>query len=222
MPIHELIYFKPTEAVLADPTAALAPAIKFLSTVNGCSGLYFGPSEEDKDVAFIVIGMSELPTHHSLSHHNTNTPTTVWDTYDHHKAVIDTQGYPGIVGLADTIAGNSTMLHVPFRDAPEPALGAPTTEVAVFTLKPGKTIADVDAILASMMQEVGLEAKDDCVVGTWGQTREDAEKVVLFFGWASTKRHYEIVGQDKYKPLVGDLIGTVDIKYWHAPFKKFA
>ncbi|KAF5314890.1 hypothetical protein D9619_006967 [Psilocybe cf. subviscida] len=201
MPIHEFIQFKPTEAVLADPTAALAPASKFFSTAEGCSGLYFGASEEDKEgVAFIVI---------------------VWETYEHHKAVIDSPGYPGIVGLAGTIAGNSTMLHVPFRDAPEPALSAPATEVAVITLKPGKTVADVDAVFESFMHKVESE-EEDAAVGTWGQTKEEAEKLVCFFGWASSKRHFEIIGQDKYKDLVASLVGTVDIKFWHASFSRFA
>jgi hypothetical protein len=119
-----------------------------------------------------------------------DTHTPVWESYDHHKAVIDTPGYPGIVGLADTIAGNTTILHVPFRDAPEPSLGAPTTEVAVLTLKPGKTVADIDAALASLAPEASLE--EGYVAGTWGETMEDAEKLVLFSGWASSKVRFRV------------------------------
>jgi hypothetical protein len=119
------------------------------------------------------------------SQYNTDTHTTVWEYYGNDQAVIDSPGYPGIAGLADVIASDSTILHVSFRDAPEPALAAPTTEVSVMTLKSGKTFADFDAALASIAPKVELEVGS--VAWTWGETKEDAEKLVLFFGWESSK-----------------------------------
>jgi hypothetical protein len=50
----------------------------------------------------------------------------------------------------------------------------------------------------------------------------DFEKQRLKEATLHFQRHFEVMGQDKYKPLVVNLFEAVDIKYYHASFKKFA
>lgn len=94
-------------------------------------------------------------------------------------------GYPGIVGLSGAIADITSVHHVHFRDAPEPPLGAPTTETLIQTLKPGKTITDLEGVLGALAPK--LVGEEGCIAGAWGETKEDKDKSVLFLGWTSSK-----------------------------------
>ena len=109
----------------------------------------------------------------------------VWESFEHHKALIDTPGYPENTKLTVALVGVPTVLHVHFHDAPEAALGAPVTEVLIQTLKSGKTVSDLEGVLSPLAPKLGTE--EGCIAGTWGETKEDKDKSVLFLGWTSSK-----------------------------------
>lgn len=198
MPVIEITSFALSEAFLADPNI-LTPALDFLVKVNGCLGIYHGIPEEDEQMIFLFI---------------------VWETFEHHKALIDHPNYPNIIGFRPSIgAGGVTIKHVEFIQDPFPALSAPTTEILEMTLKAGKTKEDLYDVLKILASKMDVEAPYPPV--SRGEVREEPGKsYFLVLGWNSSKEHLNLVGQPSYKPAIQQLFDVVEPKMFHAALKK--
>ncbi len=111
---------------------------------------------------------------------------TVWETLEHHKALVNRPGYPEILGLKPAINGESKLYHIDFNNSPKAAVTAPTTEILILTLKEGKTKEHLDTILAAADPKI---IADGGVFGpsAWGATQESSNVVILLLGWESSK-----------------------------------
>jgi len=167
--------------------------------VDGCLGLYHGITEEDKTTIFIFI---------------------VWETFEHHKALMDHPEYPGIIGLRPSFVPDGVkMKHVQFIQDPFTALSAPITEIADMTLKEGKTKEDLAEVLA--VSASNFEADAPYLPAAWGESREEPGKgYVLIIGWNSSKEHLGIVAKPSYATPIQNLVNTVDSKMFHVALKK--
>ncbi|KAF9485818.1 hypothetical protein BDN70DRAFT_870708 [Pholiota conissans] len=199
MPVHEVITFTPSDAFIADPVSTFQNAREFLSKVEGCLSIYGGLAEEEK-TAYGVI---------------------TWETFEHHQAVTQLDGYPGIIGLAPIFGeGDRKLYHVDFNESPDAPIGMKVTEVLTMTLKEGKTKEELAEVLSVLAPKI--TAEEGCTKPlAWGETREEPGKTFfLLLGWESSKRHYEVVGQSSYETPIANLFAVVDIKMHHAAFKK--
>ncbi|KJA21167.1 hypothetical protein HYPSUDRAFT_187695 [Hypholoma sublateritium FD-334 SS-4] len=197
MPAHEIVSFPATDAFAADPIGVLKTAAEFFATVEGCLGVYAGLAEEEKTGSILII----------------------WETLEHHKALVKRPGYPEILGVKPAINGESKIYHIDFNHSPKAAVTAPTTEVLVLTLKEGKTKEQLDTILAATDPKI---IADDGVFGpsAWGATQESEGVVVLLLGWESSKKHLEVIGKPTHTTFVESLKETADTKVVHVSFKK--
>jgi len=197
MPVIEITTIALSEAFLADPSI-LTPALNFLVNVDGCLGLYHGIPEEDEKTIFLFI---------------------VWETFEHHKALLDHPNYPSIIGCDPSVGtGGVTIKHVEFLQDPIPALIAPVTEIFTMTLKEGKTKEDLYEVLSKIGAKMAVDAPYPSALG---EIREEPGKgYALVLGWNSSKEHYDLVGQDSYKAHIQTLFDTVDFKMFHAALKK--
>lgn len=198
MPVVEIVWWQASEALLADPEI-IKPSLEYISKVDGCLGIYSGLAEEDNKTVYGFI---------------------VWETLEHHQALINHPEYPAILGLAPSVDGELKLHHVGFTKEFVPALTAPTTEILGITLKEGKTKEDLYKILGSLATKIEAENKHGPV--TWGQTVEDPQKFWLTIGWDSVKAHMAIVGEPSILADVTILRSTADLIMFHASLKKQA
>jgi len=198
MPIFEIAELVASEAFLADPNI-ITPALDFLVKVDGCLGLYHGIAEEDKKPIYLVI---------------------VWETFEHHKALIDHPEYPGIIGLGPSVVpGGIKVKHVNFIQDPFPALSAPTTEIVDITLKEGKTKEDFYEAMTVLASKLAVDAPYPQVA--WGDSHEEpGKRYGLVLGWNSSKEHFDHVAQPSYVTLIQNVTNTVEGKMFHVAFNK--
>lgn len=110
-----------------------------------------------------------------------------WETFEHHQALMDSPGYPEIVGLAPVFGeGDRQVYHVDFNELPDPTLIMPTTELLTLTLKEKKTKDDLAAVFSVLAPKITVE--EGCTKPlAWGPTREDPSKLFGSLGWVSTQ-----------------------------------
>ncbi|KAF8885684.1 hypothetical protein CPB84DRAFT_1733897 [Gymnopilus junonius] len=202
MPVIEIASWVPSKAYLADPTI-LKPALDFLKTVDGCKDVYTGVAEEQSTLFLFVV----------------------WESFAHHKALINNPEYPQVIGLGPSIASKEeggsgvTVYHVEFINPFEPSQSAPTTEILAITLKEGKTKEDLTNVVNTMSAKINAENPKHAPV-TWGQTLEDEQKFYLTIGWDSSDAHRQIIGDASFLPILTDLRATAVLKMVHVSFKK--
>jgi len=198
MPIIEIAEFAASEALLADPNI-ITPALDFLIKVDGCLGIYHGIAEEDKKTIFLII---------------------VWETFEHHKALLDDPEFPGIIGLGPSIFPDEIKVtHVKFIQDPFPALSAPTTEIVYTTLKEGKTQEDLYEVLTVLASKLDVDAPYPPIA--WGESlQEPGKRCGIVLGWNNSKEHFDLVERPSYATPIQNLFNTVDLKMFHAALKK--
>ncbi|KDR82944.1 hypothetical protein GALMADRAFT_238635 [Galerina marginata CBS 339.88] len=197
MPVVEIAWWPASDALLADPTI-VAPALEYISKVDGCLGIYSGLVEEDKKTVYAFI---------------------VWETVEHHKTLMKHPEYPAVLGLAPSVGGELKLNHVNYIKDFVPALTAPTTEILGITLKEGKTKEDLENVLNKLAVRIDA-ANSKYAPVTWGPTVEDPKKFFLSIGWDSAKAHGDIVGEPSFLPDLTELRSTADLNMSHASLKK--
>jgi len=149
----------------------------------------------------------------------------VWETLEHHKALMNHPKYPKFIGLGPTIASKKdggtgiTLFHVEFIKPFTPSHSAPTTEVLAITLKEGQTKEDLWKAVNAISAKIDSENPKHVPV-TWGQTLEDEQKFYLTIGWDSSDAHRSIMGDASFLPFLTDLRATAALKMVHVSFKK--
>ncbi|EPQ49812.1 hypothetical protein GLOTRDRAFT_134581, partial [Gloeophyllum trabeum ATCC 11539] len=122
LPVAELVLFTSSQAHQKDQ-GILGRSIDILNKTEGKIATYHGPEVEDPTNGYLFV---------------------LWQTLGHHKALMSGPTYPALVEtLKPAVGGPFEMLHINFTKDPTPALEAPVTEVALVTLKPGKTKEEV-------------------------------------------------------------------------------
>ena len=82
-------------------------------------------------------------------------------------------------------AGKVQMIHVKTQNEPYKAFGAPTLEIATFTLKDGESMSALESLIRELVDAVSGGA--GVVDATWGPVEEKPNALVLFIGWTSVE-----------------------------------
>ncbi|TFK40844.1 hypothetical protein BDQ12DRAFT_680132 [Crucibulum laeve] len=201
MPAIEFAVFPASEAFLKDEKV-LYPAVDWVSKADGYIKSYYGIQSEDKKTLYLAL---------------------FWDTYEHHKTLMESKEYAELIGLLKpSIGGKVDMQHVVFSDDATTVLTAPTTEIAIIKKKEGHSVESVKSAIHNLSTAVD---KDNVsyVPSVYGPTVEDAETFLLAIGWDSVEAHTKAVetGAD-VKGLVGTLRSCTNISYVHVPFKVYS
>lgn len=132
----------------------------------------------------------------------------VWESYEHHKKLMDdTVTYPklgnAITSMFDLTKGPLTMVHVNPANEPYKALEAPVSEIATFTLHDGQAKSELEGIVDKLVKHIEDVAKTKGETGSvvytsWGPIREKDNVLVLFISWPSVE-----VSSPRVSPLAG-------------------
>lgn len=114
----------------------------------------------------------------------TTEPHTVWESYEHHKALIDSPSAPdGMEALKSALGdGPLEMCHTQFRDDPSSVFEAPLTELNFVTPTAGKTAAEVADIFGQILSGLSSQAPN-----TQGMSKEKDDTLVVVTGWDSVE-----------------------------------
>lgn len=119
----------------------------------------------------------------------TKLPPTVWETYEHHKALMERPDYPDLIqALKPAVAGKLDMQHVEFDIDFAAALEAPVTEIAIFKLKPDTSRDKFLSIFKNLREEI--IKGESCHSVIWGESKENSGTFVLMIGWDSIQVYY--------------------------------
>ncbi|EPQ53605.1 hypothetical protein GLOTRDRAFT_100664 [Gloeophyllum trabeum ATCC 11539] len=198
LPVAELVLFTSSEAYQNDQ-GVLGGLIDILNKTEGKIATYHGPEVEDPTKGYLFV---------------------LWQTLEHHKALMSGPTYPALVEtLKPAVGGPFEMLHINFTKDPTPALEAPVTEVALVTLKPGKTKEEVGPLLHKL---TGLPTPG-IVLSTWGPTVEKEETLIIAAGWESVEAHKQASKgvSGEVAQLIASIRELVDIKITHGKLKKY-
>jgi hypothetical protein len=112
---------------------------------------------------------------------------TEWETVEHHRNVMKQESYREVMkSINPLFTGELKMEHIPLDKSPIAALSAPVTEVAILTLKPGKSKAELMAAIVPAAAEVSkLRGLHPPIV--YGCPVENENKVVALLGWDSVQ-----------------------------------
>ncbi|KAI0320534.1 hypothetical protein OF83DRAFT_565723 [Amylostereum chailletii] len=148
-----------------------------------------------------------------------------WESVEAHEAAKVAPGNAAASAAAFgpvSVPGSLTFVHTFFVSDPTPALRAPVTEVAWFTLKDGASRARAIALLDVVARPNAAEAArpDRRTFGAaWGEVVERPGRFCLVVGYASVAAHKSYVSSE---PAVGKLlktlVGLMDVEYGHVAF----
>ncbi|KAF8885696.1 hypothetical protein CPB84DRAFT_1964700 [Gymnopilus junonius] len=200
MPLVEIAWWTPSEAYLAD-NSIIKPALDFLKTVEGCKHIYSGLSETDTDKTLFLF--------------------IVWETYDHHAALMAHPDYPQNVGLGPTAGSEVSVTHVAFTKDVDASLSAPVTEILAMTLQEGKTKEDFLKAGQAIAEQLDLANPKHAPV-TWGRTLEDEKKFFTTVGWDSAEVHKEVITSAPLVPSRTELRNAVTFHMSRAKLVKYA
>lgn len=110
---------------------------------------------------------------------------SVWETYEHHKKLISSSRYEGLLqSLKPALAGKLDRHHFETTADPNISLSAQTLELVSFALKEGKSKEVLFERIGSLTKELdkATGAYPPCV---WGESLEVSGILVMLVGWDS-------------------------------------
>jgi len=168
MPVLEIALFPASNAHIADQTI-MDPALAFAAKVEGSIGIYRGIQLEDKKTALLAI---------------------VWETYEHHKRMMERDDYKDVIALlTPSFAGSLDLQHVDFQRDVRNGLDARVTELTLLDVKP-EAKDTFSSYTKDLFNE--LETAKGChrpIAGAF--SRENPETFALLIGWDSLEGHQE-------------------------------
>ncbi|KAI0933594.1 hypothetical protein AcW1_005382 [Taiwanofungus camphoratus] len=201
LPCVEVAEAPSSEAFRANPkdTSIVQPALGILKSSKGIVKIYYGLQTEDEKHAFIY---------------------NVWEALEDHKRLqADPVVYPEL-GKYDknVFARTSDVIHIQPTSEPYKALGAPVTELAYITVKPGQSKEKVEELVDALAKAVdALPAEWGEISASWGPTVEKDDVLGLMIGWTSVDAHWNTV---KTVPEVIETLNQIrqvaDITLTHA------
>ncbi|KAF7362532.1 hypothetical protein MVEN_00601200 [Mycena venus] len=145
---------------------------------------------------------------------------TVWQSPQDHHAFSESAVYGDFLStLKPAAAGELETYHITLGSIdPSTALGSPTTELVLFTLKEGITIADVAPLFEELAR--GLDAASGAHPPCfWGPS--DDNHILVFVGWDSVEAHWEAVKEGTVLHVtIQALLKKTDFVLGHAPLVK--
>ncbi|TFK40846.1 hypothetical protein BDQ12DRAFT_680137 [Crucibulum laeve] len=199
MPSVELAVIPASDAFLADESV-IFPAFDFVSKVEGHIKTYWGLQLEDKKTLYWAI---------------------VWESYEHHKAFMQSTEHHVLVShLKVAIGGKPNIQNVVFSDDATNAFTAPTTELATFKKKDGS----VDELKTGLRYIGDIVDKLEKIYPptVFGPTIEDPTTFLAAAGWDSLEAHQEAVAAKSIDEKGFAFIATVDVSMIHVTFKQYS
>ncbi|KAF4586510.1 hypothetical protein EYR38_010789 [Pleurotus pulmonarius] len=207
MPIVEFLTINTSKAYVEDPTSSIQPLAGVLKKTGGCVAVYHGIQEEgEKTKGQIAI---------------------IWETYEDHAALMNDPSYPlvgeafGVLLAPGVPQENASMDHITFSVDSKTALSAPTTEIAISTLKEGGDPQALSAALRDLATSIDAAdgAHPPCC---WGNSRERGKKFFLLVGWDSSKAHIaSAFSRPAEVKAITDRLGSLaDVAVVHTAFSK--
>ncbi|EDR13795.1 uncharacterized protein LACBIDRAFT_292588 [Laccaria bicolor S238N-H82] len=200
MPVVEIASFVASEALLADHDL-LKGALEHVSKVNGFISAYAGVQVEDKKTTYLAV---------------------VWETYEAHKALMDSPEYPALIEkLKPGLGGPLVMNHVPFNEDVTNALSAPTTEVITSKLKdPQAKDPRLDESAAFFTKALS-EAVGAHPPVVYGESKENPGTLIVLIGWDSVEAHLAARAKDpRFKEYAAKAADFTDATVVHVNFEK--
>ena len=108
----------------------------------------------------------------------------VWESFEHHKLLIDRPGYPDLIGFGPSIDGQASIKHVDFREEFHSALSASVTEILLLSLEEGTAEEDLHKSLQILANKVD-EITPKYAPAVWGVTLESSREYYAVIGWES-------------------------------------
>ncbi|KAJ7468623.1 hypothetical protein FB451DRAFT_1400984 [Mycena latifolia] len=119
---------------------------------------------------------------------------TVWQSVENYTALVQGTMYADFLAALKLIASGELENHHVDVGGVEPsiALSAPTTELALFTLKAGVAAPNVFPFFEELAcAQVGAKgAHSPCM---WGPSKDSGNTILFFAGWDTVEAHFEAV-----------------------------
>jgi len=200
MPVLEIALFPGSDSYLADPTL-LEPALDFLTRVEGWISTYTGVFLEDKKTVLLAIQ---------------------WETYEHHKNLMERSDYPDLGALLKpSLGGKVSLQHVEFNRDVTNGLTSPTLEIVWFNAKP--ELSQIE--LMKMVDQLGnalAEAKGCHSPIGWGESQENPGRIVCAIGWDSYDAHIDALKEGTMAQVSPKLrAATIDLFMFHVQLKRY-
>lgn len=114
---------------------------------------------------------------------------SAWETIEHHNTLkADKEGYPAIRASFLKVAKEVVFTnHVQFSGDFTKALGAPVTELAIWTLKEGTDRTEFQAGLKALLEVIDSAVPPEVHVAGLGAVVEDERKFIAGLGWPSVE-----------------------------------
>ncbi|KAI0713519.1 hypothetical protein C8Q76DRAFT_463663 [Earliella scabrosa] len=202
-PTIEIAYSPATDAIKNSPhdRELVNAAFSILKAQQGCINVHWGLQHEDKETVYALIA---------------------WETLEDHKRLMENKTEYPVLNRAtgSFFAGKVQMIHVKTQKEPYKAFGAPTLEIATFTLKDGESMSALESLIRELVDAVSGGA--GVVDATWGPVEEKPNALVLFIGWTSVEAHWDLVKTDaKLIDIIGRGRAMATIDLIHVPLALF-
>ncbi|KAJ7598755.1 hypothetical protein C8J56DRAFT_173148 [Mycena floridula] len=201
MTVIHRVTFPASDAYKLDRTV-FEPALKMIAQTDGYICSWHGVQNE--------VEGGELGYH-----------ITAWESYEHHKKLIESSSYPGIIAsLKPALNGKLESHHFEITVDPNPAMSGKTTEVVLLSLKEGSEMADLVEVTKKLAKQLD-EAKGSSPPCIGGVSIEEPTKILTLIGWESRQSHLDAVSEEPLSSTVGTLHKVADVTLTHVDLTKY-
>jgi len=144
-----------------------------------------------------------------------------WESLEYHQAFMASDVYKPFVAGLRQFSQSSSMVHVTFEPASEASqvFGAPVTEIAVVTMKPGVDGAKLEHGFPAMQGVI----KDPQTKGAHGVvcgvTVESPDQYVIASGWDSVEAHITAIAPPSAQEVLKHAFMLADFDVKHAKLR---
>ncbi|KAI0812385.1 hypothetical protein BC629DRAFT_1436458 [Irpex lacteus] len=186
-PCLEVFRAAATDLYRSEGAKSIQPVIDILNKTDGHIITYTGTELQDPNYWWAIV---------------------VWESVEHHRALVNNKEvYPTLrEQLGKGVAKLDSLFHVILSPSePYPALEAPLTELAIWTLHETTDKATFTDIFVPLMGE-GIK-KLPIQTGGWGFTVENDRQIAVILGWENME---VFKGTAVANPWIGE--GIVELK----------
>ncbi|KAF9237357.1 hypothetical protein BU15DRAFT_88799 [Melanogaster broomeanus] len=168
--------------------------------------------------------MRNVPGLKSYVGHETEDPSVLfwvndWASKDASDAFLKHARYPALVAAARPAFGSEPEINfVNFEDTK--ALGAPITEFVTFTLKEGKTMAELEPLVQELHKKLAGTPK--FYGDSWAVVVDKPNVYHGILGWETVEAHWVAVGEGPLKEVIDRVKELADLWLVHAALEPFS
>ncbi|KAJ7271468.1 hypothetical protein C8J57DRAFT_1319077 [Mycena rebaudengoi] len=147
---------------------------------------------------------------------------TVWQSAEKYASFVQGSTYSKFLEAVKLAAASDPEIHHVHTNAVnlDTALSAPTTELVLFTLKPGVTVEEMSPLFDELVR--GLDAAEGAhPPSLWAISKASENKILVFVGWDTVETHWEAVKEGtELHAVVQLLLKKSDFILGHAHLTK--